>query len=153
MGEGWRGWGEGWGEVGAVPKGNLRTTRPLRRPQTNQGNLGTWAMGSVCVQAGLHHAGLGSPAGELSPHVPVSVSADGTPLRRFRRTGPNDAHAELGKRLASLSYCNYAQDTADTQTPPQSLGPGFNSSCRSLSKGRLDTGTPHHTHTPSLRIP
>lgn len=134
---------------GVVRKGNLRTTGPLRRLQTSQGNLGTRALGCVCFRRASTTRGWG-PQQVNSLHTCPRLSArmgppPPPPPRRFRRAGPDDAHPELGKRLASLSYSNYTQDTADTRMPSQSVGPGLNTSRQSLSKGRLDTGTPHHT--------
>lgn len=134
---------------GAVPKGNPRTTGPLRRLQTSQGNLGARVLGSVCLRRASTTQGWG-PQQVNSLHTCRCLSAQmgpPPPPRRFRRTGPNDTHPELGKRLASLSYSNYTQDTADTWTPSQSVGPGLNTSRQSLCKGRLDTGTPHHTRS------
>ena len=132
---------------GAVPKGNLRTTGSLPRLQTSQGNLGTRALGSVCFRQASTTRGWG-PQQVNSLHTCPRLSARmGPPPRWFRRTGPNDAHPELGKRLASLSSSNYTQDTADKRMPSQSGGPGLNTSRQSLSKGRLDTGTPHHTRS------
>ena len=105
------------------------------------------ALGSVCFRQASTTRGWGTQQVN-SLHTCPRLSArmgPPPPPRWFRRTGPNDAHPELGKRLASLSYSNYTEDTTDKRMPSQSVGPGLNISRQTLSKGLLDRGTPHHT--------